>query len=96
MESSYFVDTFTLCAKAFDDWGEAITTMTTIPCYIYWGTRTVRDINGNDVVAAARIICSDQDIAYDDKIKIGDVEHSIIQINHKMAFNDPHLEILIQ
>ncbi len=96
MESSYFVDTFKLCAKSFDDWGEAVTTESTVPCYIYWGSKTVKDINGSDVVAKARIICSDQDISYDDKIKIGSVEYSIIQVDHKMAFNDPHLEILIQ
>jgi hypothetical protein len=96
MESSYFVDTFKLCAKSFDDWGEAVTTESTVSCYIYWGSKTVKDINGSDVVAKARIICSDQDISYDDKIKIGSVEYSIIQIDHKMAFNDPHLEILIQ
>jgi hypothetical protein len=32
MESSYFVDTFKLYAKNHDDWGEATTTETPIPC----------------------------------------------------------------
>ncbi|MFA5379585.1 MAG: hypothetical protein WC455_27755 [Dehalococcoidia bacterium] len=96
MEESYFIDSFQLYAKTFDDWGEATNTVSTVPCYIYWGTKTVKDINGTDVVSKARIVCSDQDVSYDDKIKIGSVEYSIIQIDHKMAFNDPHLEILIQ
>lgn len=96
MEESYFVDTCKVLTAAHDDWGEATLTETTIPCYIVWGTRMVKDINGIDMIAKARIICSNLDIGYDDRIKIGDVDYSIIQIDHKMAFNDPHLEILIQ
>ena len=96
MISSYFVDTMQLHVKTFDDWGEATDTLVTVPCYIKWETRNIRDEKGIDVVSAARILCEDQDISYDDKIKIGDLEHSIIKIKQKMAFNDPHMEIYIQ
>ena len=96
MVSSYFVDTMQLHSNTFDEWGEATVTISTVPCYIDWKTRTMRDAKGIDVIAAARILCEDQDISYDDKIKIGDLEHSIIQINQKMAFNYPHMEIFVQ
>jgi hypothetical protein len=96
--SSYFVDTFKLMTKDHDKWNEVdAITETTTPCYIKWGTRMVKDINGSDVLAKAVIFCADDaDVSYDDRIKIGTVEYSIIQIDHKMAFNDPHLEITIQ
>jgi hypothetical protein len=96
MISSYFVDTCQLYRGTPDDWGEMAWTISTVPCYIHWGTRMVKDLNGNDAIAKARILCTDQDVSYDDKVKIGTVEYAIIQIDHKMAFNMPHLEITIQ
>jgi len=96
MEESYSVDTCQLLSNTADGWGEMTGTLSTIRCYIQWKTRKVKDINGNDVIAAATIICSDQDISYDDKIIISSKEYSIIQINQKMALNLQHMEVLIQ
>ena len=96
MISSYFVDTMQLLESAHDDWGKITYTATTLPCYIHWGTRMVKDINGTDAVSKARILCADREISYDDKIGIGGVEYAILQIDHRMAFNMPHLEITIQ
>jgi len=97
MEESYFVDTCQIMSATRDRFGESETiTLTRISCYIQWKTRKVKDINGNDAIAAATVICSDQDISYDDKIIISSKEYSIIQINQKMALNLQHMEVLIQ
>ena len=96
MEESYFVDTCQLLSNTADEWGEMTGTLSTIHCYINWQTKKVKDINGNDVIAAATITCSDQDISYDDKIIISSKEYSIIQIIQKMALNLQHMEVLIQ
>jgi hypothetical protein len=95
--SSYFVDQIELTILTKDKWGENLTpTNITLPCYLKWKPRTVVDISGNDAIAAGTVYIEDRIIDFDNRIKINGKDYKILQINHAMAFNLQHLELVIQ
>jgi hypothetical protein len=97
MISSYFVDTVQLTILTKDKWGEDPTPATVnIPCYLKWKPKTVKDISGNDVVAAGIVYIEDRSLTFDNRIKVNGKDYMILQINHAMAFNLQHLELVIQ
>lgn len=94
--SSYFVDTCIIGVVSKDEFGEATYTDVTVPCYIKWKPKSISDISGTDVLAAGTIYMEERALSFDDRITIGGKKYKIININHAMAFNLQHLEVVIQ
>lgn len=87
MIGSYMVDTLTIVRHAtLDQWNEPGTaTLELTTGYIEWGSKLVRNLQGEQVVAAARVWLEyDSTLTHEDKIRIDGVDHSILQIEtHK-------------
>ena len=95
--SSYYVDECSLVVRTKDEFGEDESTRTIkIPCYIEWKRKAVTDINGATVYAAGTIHMDDRDLTFEDRITIKDKKYMILKKDIVKAFNDEHLELVIQ
>ena len=96
--SSYYVDECKLVVRTKDEFGEDSSTKTiTIPCYIEWKRKAITDINGATVYAAGTIHMENRDdLTFEDRVTIKDKKYMILKDDVVKAFNDEHLELVIQ
>jgi len=89
MIESYMVDPLTIVRHvAPDSFNEAGTPSFELTTgYIEWGTKLIRNLQGEQVVAAARVWLEyDVTLNHEDKIRIDGVDHSILQIETPKDF----------
>ena len=57
--------------------------------YLEWGTRLIRNVEGEQVVAAGRALMEfDATLGHEDKIEVEGVSHSILRIERAKDFSD--------
>lgn len=89
MIGSYMVDPVTIVRHAapdtFNETGAPTLELTT--GYIQWGSKLIRNVQGEQVVAAARVwLEHDATLNHEDKIRIDGVDHPILQIETPKDF----------
>lgn len=99
MIGAYLVDAVTLKhLTGRDQWQEPAWAMLALMGKVDWGSRLVRNAQGEQVVAAALVYLPGTvaAVAHEDRIIIDAVEHTIIKIEKKADFSISHWEIFIQ
>lgn len=89
MIGSYMVDALTIVRHAArDQWNEEGTpTLELTTGYIEWGTKLIRDLQGDQVVAAGRVWLEyDSTLTHEDKLRIDSVDHVILKIETQKDF----------
>jgi hypothetical protein len=97
MIRAYSVDDITIIRGGRDQWGEPLPP-TNIPVkgYIDWKTKLVRDIKGEEVVAAATVyLLYDGLLNHEDRFLIAGLEHPVINIFEGKDFSRNHYEVYI-
>lgn len=99
MITAYCSDPITLrTVTSRDQWNNRTTADAAIMGKVIWKTCLVRNIKGEQVVAAATVLIpgSIAIITHEDQIIIDGVEHGILSIAKKAAFSFSHWEVAIQ
>ena len=98
MINAYLRDPVTIVRHAaLDSYNErAASTLDPIMGYVEWGTRLVRNLQGEEVAAAARVMIRyDATITHDDKVQIGTLDYTILRIEEIKDFSKRGLWIYI-
>lgn len=80
-----------------DDWSEKRDPVERkIQARVDWINKLVRNIEGEEVTSAVQVIIAyDSTIYYDHKIRIDNVEHSIIKIDRIQDFSSQYLRVFL-
>ena len=98
MINVYLVDPLTIVRHGgFDKYNDPLpATDQDAMGYVEWGTRLVRNLAGEEEMAIARILLPyDQTVNHEDKIRIGAVEYSILNISPAKDFSNEGMWIAI-
>lgn len=98
MIKAYMVDAITIVRHAaLDVYNEPGTaTLEETMAYVDWGSRLVRNLQGEQVVASASVMMEyDATLTHEDKIRIDAVDHVILRIEKMKDFADRGMMVYI-
>ena len=99
MITAYLVDDVVIRYLAtLDPFNTATYTDVAVKARVEWSNKIIRNTQGEQVVAAARVYLAGDITAPTnaDRITIDGVEHAIMRVDKKAAFSVSHYEIWIQ
>ncbi len=99
MIGSYLIDDVTIRnLVSLDQWNTPTYTDVAVKARVDWQDRLIRNAQGEQVVAAARVYLAGDITAPTnaDRITIDGVEHAIMRVDKKTDFSVSHYEIWIQ
>jgi hypothetical protein len=98
MIKAYMVDAITIVRHAvLDVYNEPGTaTLEETTAYVDWGSRLVRNLQGEQVVASASVMMEyDATLTHEDKIRIDAVDHVILRIERMKDFTDRGMMVYV-
>ena len=99
MITAYLIDDVILRnLVSLDEWNTAVYSDVAVKARVDWSNKIIRNAQGEQVVAAARVYLAGDITAPTnaDRITIDGVEHAIMRVDKKTDFSVSHYEIWIQ
>jgi hypothetical protein len=93
MINAYMTDTLTLKTATTDTWGTKTFVSTTVKGRFEFKTKLVRNLQGEQVVATARVFLALQTLTHADKIVYEKKEYSILNIEQVKDFSNKFLRV---